>query len=91
MQYRKCKNMFSTAVLKKLAEAGSVSKLSAQGIPGGFLLYATVGLQEAAVTAYRGQPRVFKRLDAVAKYARDIGIDRFEVHLKSWSTQKSLI
>lgn len=83
--------MISTSVLKALAVAGSISKLSARGVPGGFLLFVTVGLEEIPVKAYRGQARVFKRLDAVAKYVKDLGLDTFEVRLDCWAGNSSLL
>ncbi len=69
--------MYSTSLLKGLITAGSVSGLVARAIPGGFLLFARVGLDEAPVKAYRGQVRVFKKLDAVAKYVNE--------HPERWS------
>jgi hypothetical protein len=83
--------MFSTSVLKGLAAAGSISRLCARGVPSGFLLFVTVGMEEAPVKAYRGQARVFKRLDAVAKYVKELGLDRFEVQVGNWSEGSSLL
>lgn len=71
--------------------AGSISKLCARGAPGGFLLFVTVGLEEAPVKAYRGQARLFKRLDAVAEYVKDLGLDRFEVRVDNWSEDASFL
>lgn len=55
------------------------------------MLWAKVGLEERPLKAYRGQARVFKRLDAVAKYVKELGIDRFEVELCGWATDEGLI
>lgn len=83
--------MYTTSLLKGLATAGSISRLTARGVPGGFVLWAKVGLEDRPLKAYRGQARVFKRLDAVAKYVKDLGIDRFEVELCGWATDEGLI
>lgn len=47
-------------------------------------------MEEAPVRAYRGQARVFKRLDAVARYVKDLGLDRFEVEMAAWHDGESL-
>lgn len=82
--------MYKTSLLKGLAAAGSISRLTAHGVPGGFLLLVGVGMEEAPVRAYRGQARVFKRLDAVARYVKDLGLDRFEVEMAAWHDGESL-
>lgn len=90
MQFRNGKTMYSTTVLKALAAAGSVTTLIARGVQGGFILYIRVGLDEEPVKTYRGQARVFKRLEAVARYVKEIGLDRFETELSGWE-EKGLL
>lgn len=83
--------MFSTSLLKGLVSAGSVSSMTARAVPGGFLLYVRVGLEEQPVKAYRGQPRTFKKLDAVASYVRELGLSRFETELSGWAPHRDLL
>lgn len=83
--------MYSTSLLKGLATAGSISRLAAREVPGGFLLWVRVGLEEGPLRAYRGKARVFKRLDAVATYVKSLGLDRFEVELEPWGTGGRLL
>lgn len=82
--------MFSTSLLKGLAAAGAVSKLTARGVDGGYILFAQVGMEESPVKAYRGLPRVFRKLDAVASYVKELGLERFDVDVSRWSHQKGL-
>ena len=74
--------MYSTSLLKGLAAAGAISAMTARAVPDGFLLIVRVGLDTAPVKAYRGQARIFKKLDAVARYVRELGLVRFEVDLE---------
>lgn len=83
--------MLSTSLLKGLASAGSVTTIIARAVPGGFLLFARIGLDVLPVKAYRGQARTFKRLDAVARYVKELGLSRFETELTGWSEERELL
>ncbi len=49
-------------------------------------------MEEAPLKAYRGQARIFKRLDTVAKYVhQELGVYRFDVETANWSYDGSLI
>lgn len=76
--------MFSTSLLKALASTGSVTSMTARAVPGGFVLYVRVGLEEKPVKAYRGKARTFKKLDAVANYVKELGLNRFDTVLSEW-------
>lgn len=78
--------MIDTRVLRALIRAGKAGELVARGVPGGFLLVHREGLDEQLLEAQRGGPRKFKRLDAVAKYLRQLGASAFRVELEQWST-----
>lgn len=83
--------MFSTSLLKGLAAAGSITKITAREVPGGFLLFIRVGLDESLLKAYRGKARVFRRLDAVAKYVKDLGIGHFDVEVVGWNQEGGIL
>jgi hypothetical protein len=85
------KLMFTTSLLRGLAAAGSISNITARGVPGGFVLVIRVGLNESTLKAYRGKARLFRRLDAAAKYVKDLGLAHFEVEVSGWSDQSSVL
>lgn len=74
----------STAILRELIAAGSVTALSATGAPGGFYLSAQVGLERRLLDTQRGGPRLFKRLDALASFVHGVGLSKFEVDIAQW-------
>lgn len=79
-----------TLVFRQLIEAGAIRSVSAKGVPGGFVLVAYTDTGEYILSAQRGHSRVFKHLDAVASYLRELGLNRFSVDHGNW-TPTSLI
>ncbi len=79
--------MISTSVLRQMAAAGAVNRVSAQGVPGGFVLSVRVGMDEQLLAAQRGGARRFKRLDALAKYLQTVGIRIFDVDTVRWDSK----
>ena len=78
--------MFDTPTLRHLATLGRAAGLVAKGVPGGFVLVMRSGIQEEVLTAQRGGPRTFRRLETGASYLKDLGIHSFEVDLGSWDS-----
>lgn len=72
------------SLFEELASAGAVSGVSAQGIPGGFVLVAHTPGGDRLLRTQRGQTRVFSSLDTVALFVRGLGLNRFTVDLAGW-------
>ena len=82
--------MIDTPTLRKLAAMGQASHLIAKGVPGGYILVLRSGLDEEALKAQRGGPRLFRKLEAVVNYLADMGISSFEVDSSSWDPDSLL-
>jgi hypothetical protein len=66
--------------LLRLIEAGAVRHALALGVPGGWLLIVKYGLIERTLAAQRsGEPRIFRKLDTLVNYLRELGIVRLDV------------
>lgn len=66
--------------LLRLAEAGAVRAAFVVGLKGGWSIVVKYGTTQRSLAATRSkQVRIFKRLDAVADYLKDLGVSRFEV------------
>jgi hypothetical protein len=77
-------NYFDTPTLKFLVGAGKAGGLVASGTEGGFVLLIREAGSESLLKAQRGGPRLFSRLDTVARYLKDVGISDFAVELSHW-------
>jgi hypothetical protein len=73
------------AVLRELVGAGAVLSATARGVPGGYVLLVNTEVGERLLTRQRGQARVFSRLETVASFLRDIGLNRFAVDTEAWA------
>jgi hypothetical protein len=69
--------------LRELISAGAVQSVTAQGVPDGYLLVVATEAGPRVVVAQRGHSRVFKRLDAVAAFVKDVGLGHFYVDLST--------
>lgn len=66
--------------LSRLVEAGAVSGAHVVGQPGGWSVLVKYGMAERALAAQRSrQVRVFRRMETLVSYLKDIGIQRFDV------------
>jgi hypothetical protein len=80
--------------LKELSSAGAVRAAHAIATHGGFSVQFTYGLVTRTLQAKRGNPRIFKTLDAAAKTVRGVGLERLDADLANWNpgetTQRKL-
>lgn len=68
------------STLAELVEAGAVRGAHVVGQPGGWSLRVKYGAAERALAAQRSrQVRVFRRMDTLISYLKDMGIERFDV------------
>lgn len=66
--------------LARLVEADAVRGTHIVGKPGGWGVIVRYGAMESPLAATRSkEARVFKRLETLVGYLKDIGIDRFDV------------
>ena len=66
--------------LARLVEADAVRGTHIVGKPGGWGVIVKYGAMESPLAATRSkEARVFKRLETLVGYLKDIGIDRFDV------------
>jgi len=75
---------FDTPTLKFLIGAGKVGTLVASGTTGGFVLLMRDGGVETVLRAQRGGPRLFSRLDTLARFLRELGCGSVAVELADW-------
>jgi len=68
------------ATLSRLAEAGLVRSAHAIGTAGGWGIVVKYGETERSLAAQRSQQlRIFKKLETLVDYLKNMGIARFEV------------
>lgn len=66
--------------LTRLVEAGAVRGAHAVGQPGGWAVLVKYGMVERALATQRTrQVRLFRKLEALVDYLRDVGLARFDV------------
>ncbi|MBX8800725.1 hypothetical protein [Pseudochrobactrum asaccharolyticum] len=66
--------------LSRLVEAGAVRGAHVIGQPGGWSLMVKYGMAERALAAQRSrQVRVFRRMETLVTYLKDMGIQHFDV------------
>ncbi|KMZ13621.1 Prevent host death protein, Phd antitoxin [Candidatus Burkholderia humilis] len=66
-------------ILSQLVEAGAVRSAHVVGHGNGWTIAARYGLTERFLSAKRGDVRVFRKLETLVGFLRDMGISRFEV------------
>ncbi|WP_049780743.1 hypothetical protein [Nitrosococcus halophilus] len=75
--------LIDASSLRVLAEAGAVEQIRIAGVPGGFAMVVRYGMSEKILRAQRGHARVFKSLDAAARFARKLGFSQCVLDLSS--------
>ena len=65
--------------LSQLVEAGAVRAAHVVGHGSGWTIAARYGLTERFLAAKRGDVRVFRKLETLVGFLREMGINRFEV------------
>jgi hypothetical protein len=71
--------------LKELSSAGAVRAAHAIATNGGFAVQFTYGMVTRTLQAKRGNPRIFKTLDAAAKTVRGVGVAHLNADLANWN------
>jgi hypothetical protein len=74
----------TTPVLRHLVATGLAGQLVARGVPGGFMLVMKGRGSESTLAAQRGAPRLFRRLDTLAGFLRDLGVHSATVEFDQW-------
>lgn len=79
--------MIDHSTLAKLVEAGAVRGAHVVGQPGGWSLRVKYGAAERTLAAQRNrQVRVFRRMDTLVSYLKDVGIERFDVDAANYES-----
>ncbi|MFI4940268.1 MAG: hypothetical protein ACHP7O_08015 [Burkholderiales bacterium] len=78
-------DLVTLKILKELSAAGAVRAAQVVGTHGGFAVQFTYGLTTKTLQAKRGNPRIFRTLDAAAKTVRGVGVARLEADLAGWN------
>ena len=74
--------------LSRLVEAGAVRGAHVVGQPGGWSVLVKYGMAERALAAQRSrQVRVFRRMETLVNYLKDIGIQRFDVDAADYEAE----
>ncbi len=86
------KNRINHNALTHLVEAGAVSIAHAKAMGDTWALTVVVGDTNKVVMAKNsGKPRVWRKLDTLAKYLKDLGMDNFSIDVSDYDpSQKSL-
>jgi hypothetical protein len=76
------------STLARLVEAGAVRGAHVVGQTGGWALMIRYGMAERALAAQRSrQVRLFKRMETLVAYLREVGISRFDVDAASFADE----
>ena len=70
--------------LERLGEAGGVRGADVIGQPGGWGVVIKYGMAERALSVRRGAVRVFRKLETLVNYLREIGITQFTVNATNY-------
>ena len=74
--------------LAELVEAGALRSAHVVGQPGGWSLRVKYGAAERSLAAQRSrQVRVFRRMETLVSYLKDIGIERFDVDAADYEAE----
>ena len=86
------KSKINHNALTHLVEADAVSLVTAKAIGDTWALFVQVGDNLKVVMAKNsGKPRVWRKLDTVAKYLKELGVDKFDTDVSTYDpSQKSL-
>jgi hypothetical protein len=76
------------STLAQLVEVGAVRGASVIGQPAGWGVRVKYGRTERSLAARRGQVRLFRKLETVVTYLRNIGIAKFEVDAGGFDPDK---
>lgn len=85
-------NQINHNALTHLIEAGAVSVAIVEAMGDTWALSVQVGETMKVVMAKNsGKPRVWRKLDTLAKYLKDLGVDKFHIDVSNYDpSQKSL-
>lgn len=85
-------NTINHNVLTHLIEAGAVTTAMAQANGDIWSLSVLVGDNQKVVKAKNsGKPRVWRKLDTLAKYLKQLGLETFQINVENYDpSQKSL-
>ncbi|MFP3543501.1 hypothetical protein SB748_08465 [Rhizobium sp. SIMBA_035] len=82
--------MIDHATLSRLAEAGAIDKTLVVGQLGGWSIVVRYGKSEHSLAAQRSrQVRLFKRMETLVSYLKDVGISQFEVDAADYAAESS--
>lgn len=70
--------------LQRLIEAGAVRGADVIGQPEGWSVVIKYGMTERALAVRRGAIRVFRHLETLVNYLREIGISQFTVNAANY-------
>ena len=76
------------STLAELVEAGALRGAHVVGQPGGWSLRVKYGAAERALAAHRSrQVRVFRRIETLVSYLKDVGIEHFDVDAADYEAE----
>lgn len=78
--------------LARLVEAGAVRGAHVVGQPGGWAVMVKYGMQERPLATQRSrQVRVFRRLETLVSYLKDMGLSRFDVDAANYDQDSATV
>lgn len=75
------------ATLVNLVQAGAVNGANVIGQPGGWEVVVRYGRVEKALSAKRGQVRLFRKLDTLDNFLRGIGLAQYQVDARKFDPE----
>ena len=78
--------LMTTPILRNLIASGLAGQLIARGVAGGFVLVMSNRGAEQKLASQRqpDEPRVFRRLDTLAGFLKDLGALTALIELEDW-------
>lgn len=72
------------AILQRLVEAGAVRGVDVIGQPGGWSVVFKYGMTERALAVRGGKIRIFRKMQTLVAYLRELGIVQFHVNAANY-------
>ncbi|ABB33773.1 hypothetical protein GeomeDRAFT_3347 [Geobacter metallireducens RCH3] len=72
------------AILQRLIEAGAIRGAEVIGQPGGWSVIFKYGMTERALGVRGGKVRIFRKIETLVAYLRELGIVQFTVNAANY-------
>jgi len=81
----------NTPLLRHMIAAGAITDVCVRATSGGYILTVQIGPNDVVLEAQRGGARIFRSLDAAARFVHGVGAGKFDVDLSKFSASRALM